>query len=231
MTTNDAPLHDQVAGTEEKLGLTFQNKAYAIEALTHASMHGEGNYERLEFLGDRVLGLAIADLLYTHFPDEPEGGLAKRHAALVQGTTLADIAREIELGDQLILSDAERQSGGALNDNILADCVEALLGAIYLDQGFPPCREVIKHLWGKRLTTLKKPPQDPKTELQEWVQSRGLPLPVYAIAGRSGPDHAPLFTIELTVEGLSAVRATGPSRRQAEKAAAQIMIQQIDSQK
>ena len=215
---------------QDKLNITFSRPALVQEALTHASSKGGENYERMEFLGDRVLGLAVADLLYETFPQDSEGGLAKRHAALVQGTTLAEIAREINLGDLLILSDAERQSGGAANDHILADCIESLLGALYLDQGFGPCRETIKRLVGKRIETVKKPPQDPKTELQEWAQGRGLPLPVYEIVERSGPDHAPLFKIQVSVEGLTPALAEGASRRLAEKAAAEKLLKQAEQQ-
>jgi len=182
----------------------------------------------LEFLGDRVLGLVIADLLYHTFPAEPEGSLAKRFAALVQGTTLAEIARGINLNEDLILSEAERNAGGADNDNILADCVEAMLGALYLDRGYAMCKDVITRLYGDRITTVQTAPQDPKTTLQERVQGQGLDLPVYSIIDRTGPDHAPEFTVEVTVQGHKPARGIGASRRAAEKKAALQMLEIMD---
>ena len=232
---SDKTHSELIAKIENVFGFEFDNKDIVLEALTHSSTTARSsnqkpNYERLEFLGDRVLGLAMADILYEHFPDEAEGDLAKRHAALVQGTTLADIAREMNLGDALILSASERQSGGALNDNILADCVESLLAALYLDKGFIACRQVVGHLWGERIKIYDTPPQDPKTELQEWAQGRGLPLPSYDIMDRKGHDHAPIFKIQVSIKGLNPVHGSGTSRRAAEKAAAQAMLQQIDNQ-
>lgn len=199
--------------------------------MTHASTGADTNYERLEFLGDRVLGLLMAEILYAAFPQEAEGDLAKRHAALVQGELLATIAREINLGDALILSEGERGAGGADNENMLADGLEALIGAIYLDAGLEPCRRLLTALWGERVNILSNPPQDPKTALQEWAQGRGLPLPVYEVAGREGPDHAPRFTISVTVQGFPPAQAAGPSRRAAEKEAARILLERLDNSK
>jgi ribonuclease-3 len=178
----------------------------------------------LEFLGDRVLNLAIAGALYHRFSDEQEGALAKRHAALVQGQMCAVIAAAITLGDHILMSEAERTAGGASNENILADTMEAVLGAIFIDGGFDAAQAVILNLWGPNLETLTAPHQDPKTELQEWLQARGIPLPDYDIVDKSGPDHAPLFVIEVRVEGVAPLRAEGPSRRQAEKTAARLML-------
>lgn len=205
----------------------FRDDALLTAAMTHASTGTGNNYERLEFLGDRVLGLVMAELLYSLFPNEPEGHLAKRHAALVQGALLAVIAREINLGDSLILSEAERASGGADNENMLADGLEALIGALYLDAGLAPCQELIKRLWGDRVSILSNPPQDPKTALQEWAQGRGLPLPLYEVAERTGPDHAPAFTVRVTVQGFAPAAATGATRRAAEKESARILLEQL----
>jgi ribonuclease-3 len=212
---------------EQRIGYRFRNTAYMEQALTHSSKSGAPSNERIEFLGDRVLNLVMAHTLYEQFPAEPEGSLAKRHAALVQGSMLAAVAVTINLGDFMILSDAERQSGGAENDNILSDGMEALLGAVFLDGGLEPARDVIIRLWDKYILSHADVQQDPKTELQEWVQARGLPLPGYDIVAKSGPDHAPRFEIEVTVHGYNPILADGPSRRHAEKEAARKMLLQL----
>lgn len=212
---------------EEKLGYKFKNRDYLEKALTHSSTGKNINYERLEFLGDRVLGLIMAHRLFEIFPKENEGGLAKRHAALVQGKTLAVIAADNDLGDFIFLSDSEREAGGADNENILSDVLEALLGAIYLDGGLEAAQAVIKTLWGDNIKTLTKAPQDPKTELQEWAQARSLGLPNYKILDKSGPDHAPVFDIEVSVTGFDPVSATGNSRRLAEKEAATQLLKKL----
>ena len=156
-----------------------------------------------------------------------EGGLAKRLASLVQGQTLAEIANEHDLWNDIIVAGVEKQGPAQLNENILADCIEALLGALYLDQGFEICKDVIEKLYGYRIETYKNAPQDPKTELQEWVQAKGLPLPEYEITQRTGPDHAPSFIIQVTVQGFKPVKAEGSSRRQAEKSAARLMLEKL----
>lgn len=221
--SRNAPLE----ALEARIGYTFQNRAFLEQALTHSSRSGTVNNERIEFLGDRVLNLVIAENLFKRFPSEPEGALAKRHSALVQGRMLAIIGGIVSLGDYLILSEAERQSGGAANENILSDAMEATLGAIFLDGGLDAARDVILRLWDDNMDTLAGAHQDPKTELQELVQARGLPLPEYEIVGKSGPDHAPLFEIEVRVRGYDPVIAEGPSRRHGEKAAATRMLAQL----
>lgn len=213
---------------QQRIKHNFTRQDLLQAAMTHASTGEDTNYERLEFLGDRVLGLVMAELLYAAFPHEAEGDLAKRHAALVQGELLATIAREMDLGDALILSEGERGAGGADNDNMLADGLEALIGALYLDAGLAPCHALIKNLWGERVNILSAPPQDPKTALQEWAQGRGLPLPTYEVASREGPDHAPVFTMRVTVQGFKPAEAAGASRRTAEKEAARILLQRLD---
>lgn len=209
---------------EKKLGYSFRDPAFLSLALTHSSRSGHPSNERLEFLGDRVLNLVMAESLFHKFPAEPEGNLAKRHSALVQGRMLAIVGAAISLGTFIQLSDAERVAGGAANENIVADAMEATLGAIFLDGGLEAVRGVILTLWGANADAHADAHQDPKTELQEWVQARGLPLPAYEIVGRTGPDHAPVFQIELRVQGYDPIMAEGPSRRHGEKTAAKLML-------
>ena len=216
---------------EKQLGHTFKDKGLLTDALTHSSTNGETNYERLEFLGDRVLGIVIARALYEKFPDEAEGDLAKRLAALVQGELLAEIAAEINLGKHILLSDAEAQAGGAQNENILSDVFEALIGALYLDSGLDKAKAFIEGLWKNRFDETKAPPQHPKTVLQEWAQGQGLPLPSYKIIDQHGPDHAPLFDVQLTVKGYPVITAQGASRQDAEKQAARIFFEQTKGKK
>jgi len=215
---------DRLKRLEEKIGYRFKDRDLLKHALTHSSSGNKYNYERLEFLGDRVLGLVIAHMLFDEFKDENEGGLAKRHAVLVQGRTLALIGSVHNLGEDILMSDSERISGGETKDNIIADSLEALLGALYLDGGLDSAKTVIMTLWGDNIHTLAEAPMDPKTELQEWVQARGLPLPMYDIISKSGPDHAPVFKVNLVVEDVAPIEAEGPSRRQAEKTAARKML-------
>lgn len=215
---------------EQRLGYRFRNPAYMEQALTHSSKSGAPNNERIEFLGDRVLNLVMAHTLFEQFPEEQEGNLAKRHSALVQGTMLAAVGHTLNIGDFLILSEGERQSGGAENENIVSDAMEALLGAVYLDGGLEAARDIIIRLWDKYILSPAEVHQDPKTELQEWVQARGWPLPEYEIVARTGPDHAPQFEIEVRVQGYNPVIADGHSRRQAEKEAARRMLAQLKSQ-
>jgi ribonuclease-3 len=209
---------------ESVIGHKFADKALLRAALTHSSTGADVNYERLEFLGDRVLGLVVAQMLYGRFPHEKEGDLARRLAALVQGSFLAMVAQEMELGLYIEFSEAEAQTGGAENENILSDVFEALIGALYLDGGFEVCRALIEKFWLHRLDQMSKPPQHPKTRLQEWAQGQGLPLPEYRLIGQHGPDHAPMFDVELYVKGYPALIAQGRSRQAAEKAVAELFI-------
>lgn len=214
---------------EEILGYQFNDRHLLERALTHSSTGEDYSYQRLEFLGDRVVGLVIAEALFTKFKLENEGGLAKRHTALVQGTTLAIIGQAHGLNEFIIFSASEKEAGGHQNENIISDVVESLLGALFLDGGYDVVRDTILRLWGDNIETLIKAPQDPKTELQEWAQARGLPLPVYQIVSREGPDHAPIFTISLTVQGIDPILQEGPSRRAAEKSAARKMVKTLRS--
>jgi ribonuclease-3 len=214
---------------QQKIGYRFQNLSLLEQALTHSSTGAAQNYERLEFLGDRVLGLVVAHILFEKFPGEPEGDLAKRLASLVQGSWLAVMAEKLDLGTHLNLSEAERGAGGYENEHILGDAMEALIGAVYLDNGsgLETCRVFIERLWGDAFLTMQKPPQHPKTALQEWLQAQGLPLPNYKIAGQSGPDHAPVFEVELKIPGHQPVRAEGRSRQEAEKEAAKLFMERL----
>ncbi len=215
---------DPIDEVQDSLDYRFRKIDMLYRALTHSSAGAGDNYERLEFLGDRVIGLVVADWLLETYPDEKEGALAKRHAALVQGQMLADIARLVRLGDAMQFSEAERAAGGAKNVNILADGLEAVIGALFIDGGYESCERVIKRLWGNAIRIMKEPPQDPKTALQEWAQGRGLPLPSYTLVGREGPDHAPVFEINVAVEGYPSWTAKGTSRRMAEKDAAGMLL-------
>lgn len=201
------------------LGLEDVDYDLVKQALTHSST-GTADYERLEFLGDRVLGLAIAEELYKRFPEEKEGDLAKRHAALVSGKTLSKVAQHLKVGDILVLSENERQSGGHQNDNILSDAVEAVIGAVFLSSNYKTCYDLIIRLWNDYIDTMVVPPQDPKTQLQEWSQGRALGIPRYDLVERSGPDHQPVFRVSVSVDGYEAAVAEAGSKRSAEKAAA-----------
>ncbi len=209
---------------EKRLGHKFRERELLEQALTHARVRagrsGHIDNERLEFLGDRVLGLAVAELLHGKFPKLREGELARRFNRLVSGESCADVARSIGLGQALILADSEAGSGGRDKDTILADALEALLGAIFLEAGFDQARKTVIDLWSDRLSGLTDNPVDPKSALQEWAQGRGLPLPRYSEVSRKGPDHAPEFVAEVVVRGYAAAGATGSSKRQAEQAAA-----------
>jgi ribonuclease-3 len=216
---------------EDIIGYQFKDSHLLERALTHSSTNDAYNYQRLEFLGDRVLGLVMAHALFEAFRGENEGGLAKRHTALVQGITCSLIGQKHNIADFIILSNSEKEAGVHLNENIIADVVESMIGAIYIDGGYENVQRVVLHLWGDMVNTLEDVPQDPKTELQEWVQARGLSLPQYEIIGKSGPDHAPIFSIELKIEGSSPVVSEGTSRRQTEKLAATEMLQKLKSGK
>lgn len=216
----------------ERLGHRFARPALLSRALTHPSAatrgrNGGRSYERLEFLGDRVLGLIVADLLLAHFPDESEGELGRRLAELVRRETLADVAAELELGTALRLAKGEVLSGERDNPAILADSCEAVIGALYLDGGLEAARRLIETHWRPRIEEAETPPQDAKTALQEWAQGRGLALPSYREVGRSGPAHEPRFTVEVSVEGRTPARGEGRSKRLAEQVAAARLLDAI----
>ncbi len=223
----DSPVTNAIATLEKALGYRFNDPALLTRALSHASAAVQ-NYQRLEFLGDRVLNLVVADLLYTHFPDEPEGHLSKRHAALVRGEYLAPLARRLNIGALAVISEAEAAMGGAENDNILADMMEAVIGAVFVDGGFAAAQTTVTALIGDSFRSITAPPRDPKTALQEWTQARGQGLPEYKLVERTGPDHSPVFVVEVAVAGHDSVTGTAPSKRTAEKIAAQAMLAKLE---
>ena len=212
------------ADLEAALGSRFKDRKLLERALTHASVRsGRGqrhDNERLEFLGDRVLGLVIAELLHVSLPDVREGDLARRFNRLVCGESCAEVGREIDLGRHLILSESEAENGGREKETILADAVEAVLGAVFLDSGFANARKAVHRLWGDRFNSIDRTTVDAKSALQEWAQARGLPLPRYKETARTGPDHAPKFVSEVRVKGAEPISGKGTSKRQAEQAAA-----------
>jgi ribonuclease III len=224
----------RTAELERRIGHRFAEPGLLREALTHSSATRSGrraprSYERLEFLGDRVLGLVVADLLMHRFPNEVEGTLTPRHAALVRKETLAEIAAELSLGDWLVLGRSEEDGGGRLNPATLADALEALIGALYLDGGLAAATAFIERHWRDRLAAMVAPPRDAKSALQEWAQGRGLPLPDYRVVASSGPPHAPSFEVEVVLPGLPLVRAAGSSKRAAERAAAEQLLARLEN--
>ncbi|MHA1113436.1 MAG: ribonuclease III [Alphaproteobacteria bacterium] len=223
----------QRSKTPDRLQVTiehvFERPALLREALTHASAAGraEPSYERLEFLGDRVLGLVVAETLFDRFPDEDEGALARRFAALVRREALAEVALMIGLGEFLILSSGEDDSGARANPAILADACEALIAALYRDGGMDAARVFIEHHWRPRMEADSEPPMDSKTAVQEWAQARGLALPVYALIAQEGPEHAPTFLIEARLSGQAPARGDGRSKRAAEQVAASVLLARL----
>ena len=215
-----------------KLGHVFARTELAIEALTHRGALDRrpdlkaafpyGN-ERLEFLGDRVLSLAMADLLLRCFPGEAEGQLARRHAALVSTRTLAEIVRASGLNDHFVAYRGAPPGTQA----ILADMMEALLGAIFVDAGFAAAAATVERLWGERLGSHNPAPRPPKTQLQEWAQARGLALPVYRQIGREGTEHEPMFLVEVSVGAVQPVQGRGRTKRDAESDAARLLIEEL----
>ena len=213
-----------------RLGHTFSSPELLVRALTHASISGAArpDNQRLEFLGDRVLGLVIAEALLEADGDAHEGQLAPRFNALVRKETCAGIAREIGLGDVLKLGRSEMMSGGRRKQALLGDAMEAVIAAVYADAGFGAARDVILRLWGDRIGSVEADARDAKTSLQEWAQARGLPPPAYEEVAREGPDHAPVFTIEARLQSGETARATAPSKRSAEQAAAKALLSRVE---
>lgn len=209
---------------EARIGYNFTNKDLLKTALTHSS-YGDGQrsietYERLEFLGDRVLGLLTADMLYKSI-DEAEGNMARRLNALVRKETCARVARALGVGEALLISASEDKQGGREKNSILGDACEAILGAIYLDGGLKPASEFYSTHWATEVElVLTKSAKDPKTELQERASSANGGAPVYEVLEQSGPDHRPLFVIEVSVESIGSAQGTGKSKKIAERYAA-----------
>jgi ribonuclease-3 len=223
-TGSEQPLTDPLsAWAEGALGAAFQDQALLNSALTHKSV-GADNYERLEFLGDRILGAVIADWLYVQFPGEPEGKLTRRFHQLVSREVCARVAREIGIPEVVKLGQQARADGGANSDNILGDVMEALIGAVYLDRGVNDARAMIRRLWAPEVSTVAEAPKHPKMRLQEWAAAKNLKVPVYTLLGRTGPHHSPRFRVELAIAGLSSVEAEGSSKQDAETAAARAFL-------
>jgi ribonuclease-3 len=231
-----APREGDLAELARTLGHEFKRPELLLEAMTHPSINPENRggarfgYERLEFLGDRVLGLVIAQWLLELYPAEPEGAIARRHTGLVRRETLATIAAGLGLGRYLLLSTGEEVAGGRDNRAILADACEAVIAALYLDGGLEAAQRFIRTAFADAMRQDVAPPLDPKTALQEWVQARGKPLPRYETISRRGPDHDPVFEVRVVVEGLEPVAASGPSKRAAAKEAAARMLAGLEKQ-
>ncbi|MFI5013788.1 MAG: ribonuclease III [Hyphomicrobiales bacterium] len=222
----------QPEALEALIGYSFRDKGLLALALTHVSAVGAArprakSYQRLEFLGDRVLGLAIAAFLYEHFPAADEGDLSKRLTELVRRESCVALAESWSLADHIRLGPSEAQGGGRQNPAILGDVAEALIGAVFLDGGYEAANALVIGAVGERLRASARPPSDPKTALQEWAQGRGLPPPRYAILSREGPDHSPLFRISVSMEGRGGTQAVGRSKRAAEQAAAEAMLREL----
>jgi ribonuclease III len=214
---------------EARVGHVFQDRGLLKKALTHASVRQASamrrDNERLEFLGDRVLGLAIAEILSELYPTASEGQLARLYNRLVRGGTCAEVARALDLGPALVLSESEAGSGGRDKETILADACEALLGAIFLEAGYEAARAVVRRHWESKLDgSPAAEGADAKSALQEWAQGQGLDLPHYAEVARQGPDHAPRFTSEVRIKGRKPARGEGASKRAAEQAAATALL-------
>jgi ribonuclease-3 len=211
---------------QQALGYTFTDNDLLIRALTHASAlpNGTGQdgrtYQRLEFLGDRVLGLVIADMLDTGFPQAGEGELSRRLARLVSRETCAEVAAEMQLGRYLLIGGSVHKGGGRATAGVLADVCESVLGALYRDGGMESARRVIERYWRPRIESMSGPLRDAKTELQEWAHRRGFDTPAYLETLRSGPDHAPEFEVEVNVGTMLPGRGRGRSKREAEHEAA-----------
>lgn len=212
---------------EARLGHHFRDRSLLEAALTHASAMGAGrpNYQRLEFLGDRVLGLAVAEMLLEAFPRANEGELAQRLTALVRNESCAEVALALDVGSAIRLGPGEAQAGGRAKAAILGDVCEALIGAIHLDAGIDAARLFVRANWESRMRAWRGSMRDAKTTLQEWTQGRGIGTPTYAIVGRHGPDHAPMFDVEVTAGELAPARGEGRTRRDAEQAAAAAVLE------
>jgi len=221
---------EAIAALEQRLDYAFENRELLEEALTHASV-GNGarkvaHNERLEFLGDRVLGLLAAESLAAGHPDWREGDLTRRHAGLVAGKTCAEVARRVGLPEALRLAGGASKQGGRDNDRILGDAMEALMAAVYLDGGLEAARTTFAEAWAEVLARVDaEQGKEPKTALQEWAMADGRPLPAYRVVSRTGPDHAPVFVVEVSVEGCAPAQASAASVREAEKLAAQVLLE------
>jgi ribonuclease III len=227
-STKERRRRDLTAFTE-RIGYRFKDPALLEQALTHISaLSGARNraasYQRLEFLGDHVLGLVVSDMLFRAFAKADEGEMSRRLADLVRKEACADVARAIELGAAIRLGASEANAGGLAPTAILADACEALIGAVFIDGGYPAAATLVERLWSERMRTPARPLRDSKTVLQEWAQARGLPTPAYREVERKGPDHDPEFRVTVELPHLAPAEGLGRSKRAAEQAAAAAML-------
>lgn len=215
---------------QARIGHEFRRPELLLRAVTHASIGSatRPDNQRLEFLGDRVLGLTMAEALLAADKAATEGQLAPRFNALVRKETCAEVAREVGLGEVLKLGRSEMLSGGRRKEALLGDAMEAVIAAVHLDAGFEAARALVLRLWGGRIGTVEADARDPKTALQEWAQARGMPPPAYAETGRKGPDHQPVFTVQVSLATGEAAEAAAGSKRAAEQAAARALLERVE---
>jgi ribonuclease-3 len=220
----------EVAELEARFGHVFRDRSLLARALTHLSAPAAGgpdrsqSYQRLEFLGDRVLGVVVAHMLYEAYPQASEGELSMRLAKLVRRETCADVALEWDVGPHVAMGQGEARAGGRKKAAILADICEAIIGAVFLDAGFTAANKVVSDTWRPRMDADLEPERDAKTAVQEWAQARALPAPRYVEAARSGPAHAPHFVMQVVLEGYEPESGEASSKRAAEQAAAQAFL-------
>ena len=216
----------------QRLGHPYRDPELLVRALTHASISSSTRQsnERLEFLGDRVLALTMAQALFMGDRGAAEGQLAPRFNALVRQETCADVAREIGLGDVLKLGRSETMSGGRRKEALLGDAMEALIASIFLDEGFEAAQQVVLRLWGARIANVDLDARDAKTALQEWAQARGYTTPTYTELNRDGPDHQPNFTVEVRLENNEVAEGRAGTKRQAEQSAAKALLARLENQ-
>jgi len=224
-------LSADLAAFAAHLGVAFRAPELLIRATTHASLSSvqRPDNQRLEFLGDRVLGLTLAEALFAADPGASEGQLAPRFNALVRKETCADVAREVGLGEVLRLGRSEMLSGGRRKEALLADAMEAVIAAVFLDQGFEAARALVLRLWAARIDSAGDVGRDPKTALQEWAQARAMPPPVYEEQARSGPDHAPVFIVSVTLARGETESAQAGTKRQVEQQAATRLLARMEA--
>lgn len=217
------------AALEKALGHRFRDRKLLDEALAHRSAGGPFpvGYERLEFLGDRVLGLVVADMLLSRYQNEAEGQLARRHAQLVRKETLVTVADGLDLGEYVALSKGEEEAGSRNAASLKADVCEAVIGALYLDGGLVAAHRFVTAAFTKLMEAEIRPPKDAKTALQEWAQGQGRPLPVYTIVESTGPAHDPRFVVSVAVQGEEPATGTGTSKRKAEQMAAETLLARV----
>ncbi|MFZ8865146.1 MAG: ribonuclease III [Rickettsiales bacterium] len=209
-------------------GHKFKNPLLLKQALTHPSSLVKPNYQKLEFLGDRILGLVMAEYLFENFPDKKEGALAKRHVSLVCGASLTAVAKANNLGELIIMSKGEASSGGRENSSNLADVVEAIIAAIFLDvNDYHYVKNILVELWSDKLRLIEETPPDPKSQLQELLQAKKYPLPLYKLIEQSGPAHAPAFKMSLKLPKLGEEIITASSKKKAEVALAKKMLERL----